>query len=138
MIHTYVFQFIVIRSHPMFRRQLGGRCGVPVKVDCKVEDSQSRPLFSFREDLRRSEKKLYDMLVESAATRKENVETAAVSQPVGLSFAPFRLSLVAVGKPLALQVFVAQNRVRAIEGFEGLTLLRKLDLGANRIRYVMW
>ncbi|CAN0504703.1 unnamed protein product [Ectocarpus sp. 8 AP-2014] len=39
------------------------------------------------------------------------------------------------GCPLLDEVFVAQNRVRAIEGFEGLTRLRKLDLGANRIRY---
>lgn len=36
------------------------------------------------------------------------------------------------------QVFVAQNRLRAIEGMEGLTRLRKLDLGANRIRWRDW
>ena len=32
-------------------------------------------------------------------------------------------------------MFVPQNRVRVIELFEGLTRLRKLDLGANRIKY---
>lgn len=30
---------------------------------------------------------------------------------------------------------MAQNRLRAVEGMEGLTRLRKLDLGANRIRW---
>lgn len=53
---------------------------------------------------------------------------AAESAKNVLPFLPFNIFLL-VG-----QVFVAQNRVRAIEGFEGLTRLRKLDLGANRIR----
>lgn len=51
---------------------------------------------------------------------------------------PLRCSYIffSVFEPPAPQVFVAQNRVRAIEGFEGLTRLWKLDLGANRIRCV--
>ena len=40
-------------------------------------------------------------------------------------------------EPPAAQVFVPQNRVHAIEWFEGLTRLRKLDLGGeqNQVDY---
>lgn len=65
----------------------------------------------------------------------------SVKRPTDLSdkFEPTHCHFVsATFRSLAMrQVFVAQNRVRAIEGFEGLTRLRKLDLGANRIRRVL-
>jgi len=36
--------------------------------------------------------------------------------------------------PLLEELYIAQNKLRQIEGLEGLVHLRTLDLGANRIR----
>ncbi|KAJ1433150.1 hypothetical protein B484DRAFT_447427 [Ochromonadaceae sp. CCMP2298] len=38
--------------------------------------------------------------------------------------------------PLLQELYVAQNKLRRIEGLEGLVHLRTLDLGANRIRVI--
>jgi hypothetical protein len=54
-----------------------------------------------------------------------------------LSFNSIREMVPLVGAcPLLQELYVAQNKLRRIEGLEGMAHLKTLDLGANRIRVI--
>lgn len=76
---------------------------------------------------------LYDNHVESI----ENISTLSKLKVLDLSFNAIReLVPLAESCPLLEEVYAAQNKLRKIEGLEGLVHLRTLDLGANRIRKI--
>lgn len=86
------------------------------------------------EDLTALEKlEFYDNQIESV----ECISSLSQLRILDLSFNAIREMIpLASCCPLLEELYMAQNKLRRIEGLEGLVHLRTLDLGANRIRTI--
>lgn len=74
---------------------------------------------------------LYDNCIEVI----DNISHLGNLKILDLSFNSIREMVnLAQWCPLLEEVYLAQNKLRKIQGLEGLVHLRTLDLGANRIR----
>lgn len=84
------------------------------------------------EDLVTLEKlELYDNHIEAITS----IERLSCLRVLDLSFNSIREIIpLAPHVPLLEELYVAQNKLRKIEGLDGLVHLKLVDLGANRIR----